>query len=487
MGILDKIFRSSRDKPIYGGRVSSVDKFIKILSPYRSRTADLLEELRRIPDEANAIEFITKKVPDASMALWNFIRLANQGHSMKFYGVNTRNKGVELLNVEEQWRGFAARINSISNSGLDGLIDIFHKNGILYGLQMCEIEVSPDLTEVVEVHLIDPRTVTWELENRDGRFVWVPYQYGMNGKIDLSKGNIVAVPTDPDGNDPRGTLIMAPALQAIDYQLQVFSDVHAVLHHQGYARDFYSINLERMMKYCPPGIKNNPKQLQEWLKSQHENIVNMLKSILPDSDIVAFDDVTRIQGQSGTTRSVDFRAINELTDTQTMNGLKQLSTFVNRYSGNTFTYSTVEMKIFVQGILSLQRGSKRLVEEIARLWLRVKGIQAIPVFTHNPVDWQSEIDKWTVAIMKEQYYANAQGLGWISPDEAASGALGKEKAHTEVPTDQIPITFGKIEVENDLADLRGKKIPKRGDFNATSNHGKGFLRLAKREAGEGGN
>jgi len=455
VGILSRLFRAnSRDAPIHGGRVSSVDKFIKILSPYRSRTAELLEELRRIPDEANAIEFISKKVPDASMALWNFIRLANQGHTMKFYGINTRNKGVELTNIGEQWREFAARINSVSNSGLDGLIDIFHKNGILYGLQMCEIEVSPDLTEVVEVHPIDPRTVTWELENRGGRFVWVPYQYGMGEKIDLSKGNIVAVPTDPDGNDPRGTLIMAPALQAIDYQLQVFSDVHAVLHHQGYARDFYQINLERMLQYCPPNIKSSPEKLQKWLKEQYDNVVETLKSIHPDSDIVAFDDITRIQGQGNVSRSVDFRAINELTDTQTMNGLKQLSTFVNRYSGNTFTYSTVEMKIFVQGILSLQRGSKRLVEEIARLWLRVKGIQAVPVFTHNPVDWQSEIDKWTVAIMKEQYYGNAQGLGWISPDEAASAVFGKEKAYTEIPTEQIPVTFDRTETGGDSIALK---------------------------------
>ncbi|HUV84313.1 MAG TPA: hypothetical protein VMV86_01310, partial [Methanosarcinales archaeon] len=251
-----------------------------------------------------------------------------------------------------------------------------------------------------------------------------------------------AVPLDPDGNDPRGTLIMAPALQAIDSQLQVFNDVHAVLHHQGYQRDFYSINLERLMTYCPAHIKSDSVKLQAWMKEQYNNVRDTLKAIHPDSDIVSFDDVTRNQGQGGnTTRSVDFRAINELTDIQTLNGLKQLGTFANRHAGRTETFSTVEMKIFVQGILSLQRGSKRLMEEIARIWLRVKGIQATPVFTHNVVDWESELDKENVASLKQKRYAIAVLMGWIDNDEAAREVMKAKKAVGNPMPDSIKVSF----------------------------------------------
>ncbi len=439
----DTFARTRAEPNIETGRVSSAGDYRTTLSPYRSRTANLLDELRRIPDEANAIEFITKKTPDASMGLWNFVRLANQGHQMKFYGVNTRNKNVELTEIEDEWRTFAARINSISNQGLDGLIDIFHSNGIRYGIQMCEVEVNADRTDVVEVHPIDPRTVTWELEERDGNKVWIPYQMSIKGKIDLSKGNIFAVPLDPDGNDPRGTLIMAPALQAVDSQLQVFDDVHAVLHHQGYQRDFYSINLERLMTYCPAHIKSDSVKLKAWMQEQYDNVRNTLKAIHPDSDIVSFDDVTRNQGQGGSnvSRSVDFRAINELTDIQTLNGLKQLGTFANRHAGRTETFSTVEMKIFVQGILSLQRGSKRLMEEIARIWLRVKGIQAVPVFTHNVVDWESELDKENVASLKQKRYAIAVLMGWIDNDEAAREVMKAKKAVGKPSAESIKVSF----------------------------------------------
>lgn len=453
MGLFSKRKSKSRAEPDTStptGRVSSAGNGYSI-PHYRTRNRDLLKELRSIYDEADAIEFISKKTSDGSMALWNFVRYANQGHTMKFYPISDKNKEISISSLEDEWREFASRINSISNAGLDGLIDIFHKNAILYGNQMCEVEVNTERNDIVEVHPIDPRTIEWEWEARKGKKVPIPYQYNEKGeKVDLSKGNIFYVPLDPDGNDPRGSLIMAPALHSIDSQLQVFNDVHAVLHHQGYGRDFYSINLERTLQMCPPHIKSNAKELTKWLKEHHANIVSSLQNIEPDSDIVTFDDVKRESGTSGTTRSVDFRAINEMTDIQTNNGLKQLSTFTNRHSGKTETYSSVELKIFVQGILSIQRGSKRLMEEIARLWLRVKGIQAIPVFTHNVVDWQSEIQKEEVATSKLNRYSIAVLMGFVDEDTAARETMGVKNAVGK-PSENARVSFssGGVNLDND--------------------------------------
>lgn len=451
MGKLKRLFARSRDEPtnIPTGRASSIGNRHSVPF-YRTRNRDLLKELRSIHDEADAIEFISKKTPDGSMALWNFVRYANQGHSMKFYPIGDKEREISISELEDEWRDFASSINTISNAGLDGLIDIFHKNAVLYGNQMCEVEVNKNRTDIVEVHPIDPRTVEWEWEVRKGKKVPIPYQYNDKGqKVDLSKGNVFYVPLDPDGNDPRGTLIMAPALHSTDSQLQVFNDVHAVLHHQGYARDFYSIELERALQMCPQHIKNDSKKLAEWLQSHHASVVNSLQNIEPDSDIVTYDDVKRESGSQGTTRSVDFRAINEMTDQQINNGLKQLSTFMNRHSGKTETYSSVELRIFTHGIESLQRGSKRLVENIAKLWLRVKGIQAIPVFTHNVVDWQSEIQKEEVATSKSNRFAFAQIMGWIGGDTAAREIMGAKKAFGE-PSENIRISLsaGGVKVGN---------------------------------------
>ncbi len=448
MGFWKRIFARARAEPksLPTGRQTMIgDGYTTSLSPYRSRTANILETLRSIPDESSAVEFLKRVNPDVSMSVWNFVRLANQGNEMQFY--DARNPKTRLAYLNDEWREFASRINEISNAGLDGLIDQFHYSSFLLGAMGCEVEVTPDRKDIYDVYPVKPKTIEWELKEINGRKKWVPYQMQMFKKVylDPSHANFFWVPADPDIGDPRGTLTMTPVLQAIDFQMQILQDLQAVLHHQGWPRDDYSINIERMMTYCPQHIKNDSEKLNTWLKEQYNNVCNTLKNLQPDSDIVHFDDIERNQGQGGANqgRSLDVRAVNELVDVQVLNGMKQLGTFANRHVGKTETYSTVEFHIMTQGIKSCQRGSKRLIEEIARLWLRVKGVQAVPKFTHNPVNYQSEKDIQAIALMKQEYYAIAQGMGWISPDRAAQEVMKVKKAHAQVPPEQIRVSFNR--------------------------------------------
>lgn len=241
-------------------------------------------------------------------------------------------------------------------------------------------------------------------------------------------------------------------MQSADYQLQVFNDVHAVLHHQGYGKNDITMELEELMTLCPAHIRNDSRKLNEWMNEQYSNVRNGFESVEPDSNYIHTSDTT-IKSLDGANnnKSLDVRAINELTDVQINNGLKQLSTFTNRHTGKTETYSSVEMKIFTQGIMSLQRGSKRLVEEIARLWLRVHGIQAIPVFTHNPIDYVSELQRMDIKLKNIEIFAKAQALGWIDSDEAARQGINAEKAYEKIPSEQINVHFsiGGEKIDND--------------------------------------
>lgn len=445
MGFWKRIFARARAEPksLPTGRQTMIgDGYTTTLSPYRSRTANILETLRSISDEASAVEFLKRVNPDVSMSVWNFVRLANQGNEMQFYDV--RNTKTKLTYLNDEWREFASRVNEISNAGLDGLIDQFHYSSFLLGAMGCEVEVTPDRKDIYDVYPVKPKTIEWELKTIKGRKKWVPYQMQSFKKVylDPSNANFFWVPADPDIGDPRGTLTMTPVLQAIDFQMQILQDLQAVLHHQGWPKDFYSINLERMMTYCPQHIKNDSTKLDAWLKEQYNKVVNTLKSIQPDSDIVAFDDITRNAGQNNNPgRSLDVRAINELVDVQVLNGAKQMGIFSNRISGNTETWGTVQFRIFCSGIASCQRGSKRLIEEIARLWLRVKGIQAVPVFKHNTIDWNSEEQRMNVNLLKQQFYAIAVLMNWIDNDVAAREVMKAEKAAGEPPTEQIRVSF----------------------------------------------
>lgn len=453
MAFWNKFARKSRDAPRgipTGRRTMMGNGYSTNLSPHKSRTADVLKALRSIPEETQAIEFLKRVNPDVSMAVWNFVRMANQGNEMQFYALD---KKTRITDLDSEWREFASRINEISNSGLDGLIDQLHYSAYLLGAMGLEVEVTPDRKDIYDVYPVKPQTIEWELLEIKGRKTWVPYQYNMHEKVYLDKANanFIWVPSDPDIGDPRGTLSMSPVLQAIDFQMQIFQDLQAVLHHQGYPKNDISIALERMMQICPQHIKNDSTKLNEWIDGQYNNIVKMLENMPPDGDYVHFDDMTVNMNQgANASRSLDVRAISELVDIQTLSGTKQMAIFMNRNQGVTESWGSVQFKIFCSGIASSQRGSKRAIEEVARLWLRVKGIQAIPKFKHNVVDYASEEQRLNNKLLEQQFYVIAQLMGWIDGDKAAQEVMKAEKA-VGTPSDNIRASFsqGGANIDND--------------------------------------
>lgn len=433
MGLFNKKTKAkTRDEPttnIPVGRVTTVGNgYSSTLSPYKSRTGDVLKTLRSIQEETTAIEYLKRVNPDVSMAVWNFVRLANQGNEMHFYSPDGKTRRTDL---ESQWREFASRINEISNSGLDGLIDQLHYSSFLLGAMGLEVEVTPDRRDIYDVYPVKPQTIEWELKEIKGRKTWVPYQYIQTKKVYLDKANanFFWVPADPDIGDPRGTLNLSPVLQAIDFQMQIFQDLQAVLHHQGYPKNDVSIEVEKLMQICPPHIKNDSVELTKWLNTQITNVRSNLENMAPDSDYVHTSDTTINQNKGANAgRSLDVRAVNELVDTQTLSGLKQMAIFMNRNTGVTESWGTVQFRIYCSGIQSCQRGSKRIIEEISRLWLRVIGEQASPHFSHNTIDWNSEEQRMTVELMKQEFYAVAQLMGWIDENQAAQEVMKVEKA-----------------------------------------------------------
>lgn len=443
MGLFNRKSAKSRDKPYNTptGRQTMIGNgYSSTLSHYHSRTKDVLKTLRSIPEETAAIEFLKKVNPDVSMAVWNFVRLANQGHEMHFYSLDGKTRMTE---IEDKWREFAARINEISNSGLDGLIDQLHYSSFLLGAMSVEAEVTPKRNDIYDIYPVKPQTIEWEIKEINGRKTWVPYQYNNFTKVYLDKehANFFWVPADPDIGDPRGTLNLSPVLQAVDFQMQILQDLQAVLHHQGYPKNDISIDIEKLMQICPAHIKNDTVKLNEWINGNIENMRKSLENMPPDGDYIHTSDSTINKNVgANAARSLDVRAVSELVDTQTLSGLKQMAIFMNRNTGVTESWGTVQFRIYCSGIQSCQRGSKRIIEEVSRLWLRVNGEQAIPKFTHNTIDWNSEEQRMTVQLMKQEFYAIAQLMGWINSDKAVQEVIGSEKAVGE-PSPNIRASF----------------------------------------------
>lgn len=389
--------------------------------------------MRYTNDAIDAINLLIKEHPDVSMAFSTLLRLANQGFQMDFY-MNGSTKGKNKSKVEKQisdeWRDFAARVNSISSQGLDGLIDQFHSSAFAMGGMGCEVVVKEDLSDIEDVYPVSPQNLEWRLEQRDGKSKWIPYQCVNGKRIDLSQANFFWCPFDADIGRPDGNLMLKSAIPAADMQLEFFQSSQTVLHRIGTPRYKLRINVEKLLETAPPEVRNDASGVKsrQYITDCITQYKTAFRQIGVENDFVFTDDceIETIGGQSAFFQGIDAYA--SIIDVQVMNALKVLSTLMNRRDSGSYALSSVEFKIMCDTVDSMRRGSKRLVEDIARLWLRVRGYDAVPKFTHNPIDWQTLKDQIEYKLKVQELNRRAQEYGWISADEAAKNGIGAEKA-----------------------------------------------------------
>jgi len=420
------------------GRISLPNASVKRITGNKQRERNLLQSLQNTTDVYKAIELIVKQHPDAKMAVTSILRLSNNGNTTEFYDKN----GKRNNEVESEWHSFCQRVHAISNDGLDGLVNQLHKSALLFGGMGGEIVVKSDLSDIEDVYPILPQSIEWNLEKRDGIDKWVAYQTQGSAKVDLSKGNFVWIAFDPDIDQPQGTLMLESALQAIVYQLQFLADTSAVLRRVGYPRMDWEIDREAVLKSLPANVRNDPQKLKDAMRERFEWIKSLMRELEPTDDFVHFDDMKQSgKGASGDgSRTIDIRAYNEIVDPQVINGLGCMSLLLNRTTGSTETWGTVQLQIMVKTIENLQRGSKRFIENIQRIWLQVKGYDLTPKFSHNPVDYQNELAKLDVHIKKLEVNRRAEEYEWIDKQSAARNAMNV----AELPTDSENTHFAYI-------------------------------------------
>lgn len=392
-----------------------------------SQTTALLTDLRNRTSIGEQIEIIAARDPDVSQSVWAFQRLCMQGVNIEIKDLQgNRLPDAELL-FEQQCKHW----NKLGEDGLDGLIDNLHRVGLLYNVMMIEVVVGGDNT-FSGIYIIDPRTIEWQLEKRNGVEEWIPYQDQQGNKVDLTKGNVFWVIANPDITKPNGPYLLESAVSAVDYKLQTIRDSSAVLRRQGYPYNVFSINKERVINSLPASQRNDKKAVNDAIERAVELASSVAVGREPTQDIVVTDDI-EVNRNSNTSAgsSIDTRAWFDTIDIQMLNGCKTLGFLMNRASGQTESWGTVQMKIITDMVKSFQQKSKRLIEDIGAIWLQLNGYQGTFKLTHKPLEYQSEIQKWDAQNKKDEHFKTAEDQGWINIDEAAQGATGNSKATGE--------------------------------------------------------
>jgi hypothetical protein len=407
-----------------GNKVSYAGYSVGDTEEQEYQSSALLTELRNKSNVGEQIEVIASKDPDVSQSVWAFQRLCMQGINIEIRDLN----GTRIPEAEQLFNQQCRYWNKLGEDGLDGLIDNLHRVGLLYNVMMIEVVVGGDNT-FSGIYIIDPRTIEWKLEEREGTEEWIPYQDQDGNKVDLTTGNVFWVIANPDITKPNGPYLLESAVPAVDYKLQTIKDSSAVLRRQGYPYNVFSINKERVINTLPASQRNNKTAIKEAI----QNAVNLASSVAvgrePTQDIVVTDDIeVNRNSNSSAGTSIDTRAWFDTIDVQMLNGCKTLGFLMNRNSGTTESWGTVQMKIITDMVKSFQQKSKRLIEDVGAIWLQLNGYQGTLKLTHNPLEYQSEEQKWKAQNAKDEHYQTAEMQGWISTDEAAQGAVGNDKA-----------------------------------------------------------
>lgn len=391
-----------------------------------SQTTALLADLRSKTSIGEQIETIVARDPDVSQSVWAFQRLCMQGVNIEI----TDLQGNRLPEAENLFNVQCRHWNKLGEDGLDGIIDSLHKVGLLYNVMMVEVVVDNKGGNTFSgIYIVDPRTLEWQLEKRDGVEQWIPYQDQQGNKVDLTKGNVFWVIANPDITKPNGAYLLESAVPAVDYKLQTIRDSSAVLRRQGYPYNVFSINKERVVNSLPASQRNDKNAVNEAIQRAVELASSVAVGREPTQDIVVTDDIeVNRNSNSSAGSSIDTRAWFDTIDIQMLNGCKTLGFLMNRASGQTESWGTVQMKIITDMVKSFQQKSKRLIEDIGAIWLQLNGYQGTLKLTHKPLEYQSEIQKWDAQNKKDEHFKTAEDQGWINIDEAAQGATGNSKA-----------------------------------------------------------
>ena len=184
------------------------------------------------------------------------------------------------------------------------------------------------------------------------------------------------------------------------------------------------------MATAPTDVKTSREKSKAYINSMFAMTKASFSNMSAENDIIHTDDtkISTIGGES----SAYFQGIGayaDIIDVQMMNAVKTLGTLMNRRSSGSYALSSVEFKVITDMLVFRQRAEKRLVEDIARIWLRVHGYNATVKYTPNPIEWQKMLEKMEYQLKNQEFNRRNEEYGYISQEEAAQNTTGAETAH----------------------------------------------------------
>ncbi|MFP5116085.1 hypothetical protein ACSU64_27640 [Bacillaceae bacterium C204] len=386
------------------------------------KSSEVMESLKLIRDIS----------PDASMAIWNILRLANNGHELEVEKPN----GTVDKRATDYLNSLAPNIGKLYGGGTDQLINVLLLTIYTQGAIALEVELTEDISAVKEFHAVDPSTLDFRRNPDTGEPELVQKQRTGQYKV-LNPETVFYYPFDPDVGDPYGRSPILPVLQIVFFQVEVLKDLKKVIHHQGHQRFDIKVLEEAIIDNMPDEIKHQgPEAVKNFVMSYVADVRNQMNQLEADDDFFHTDSVEIDMAGGAIGQSLDATRVIDIINQQVVTALKQLPILLGRNEGSTETHSTIQWQIYVNGIESIQRGIKRILERAYNVALQVGGFQGRAVITFDSLRTSDRLKDAQAEEVETRTKIAQINQGWIDNDEGAMEIVG----HEAVAEPKAPVT-----------------------------------------------
>lgn len=436
MGFWNRLRAKPEEKNTATKPVLKAGRTTAVANPWQTMLSQTLPRpMLRTEGVAEKLRVIRDVAPDASMAIWNTVRLGVSDWSLAVLSGESE-AGEKLIDQQK-----TTMLNEWAKTGIakdygKGLV-AFMSTAILTlmteGAVAAEVELSPGLDNVVDWHLVTPSRVQARRVKKDeatperpeGTLVYV-WTNTEGEQKDLSETQFIYIPMDPEIGDPFGRSPILPSLMQIEFQMALLADLRAVVHNQGYPRIDVSVMEEAVVAAAPASLQQYGKEeeLGAFVQTQIETLAQKYGELQPDDAFIHLDNVNVSTWAPGT--SLDFGKVEDIVTSQIVTSLKQLPILLGRNEGSTETHGTVQYRIYVKGVESLREKVAELVQFCSDLTLRVWGEAGYTWLEFEEIRHTDRQKEATAGLLEHQALTLATQEGWINDDEAANILYGHD-------------------------------------------------------------
>lgn len=440
---------------------ANTDVSAKSLTPGRTveRVADrwqftgtdtLKRPLGREADTITALRMLRDLDPQASHAVWNYLRMINPGHTLRAYQFKTNEESPEThkesdmdtsseIREEGAAQAFldqvARRIGGEYGGGLDQLHNVLALGLITTGAVCAEVAPTADLDDVVDWYPVDPTLIAF-LRDKEGT-LHLGQRFRDGTFHDLNPNQVFYTPLDPDVDDPYGRPPLLPALSAVLAKGQMINDLRAVAHNQGYPRLDVSLKWDAIMAAAPPSLREPGREAEfkDWTENVLSAIVTDYESLQVDDTFVHYDwvDIKMVGGSAGV-GAFDFAALEKILSRSVNSALKTLPILLGINETTSETHGSIQWQIQVQGVSALQRLIKRTIEKLADASLAIKGLPAHAKVEYQRIRTVDRLFEAQADFFETRTIQLQEMMGWRAHDEAAEMVTGHDAAGPIIDT-----------------------------------------------------